>query len=202
MPNMYVEISGNQQRYSEGVHMRCNLVNDTALTYGFAIRGNVHRDPPPNDYFGDAEWEDTGLGPESGGQITVSATCTAGLVEAVEDEEEGEDKDDAGDAPYNWLVVVAKGATALLLAQLGAIAKLSESGAAQLATDFSHWSKVLEAGQMGPGPVLQRAIALLQMKREELAAQTASPGGATDEIEDESLVKTVQRLRQEPVSVG
>ena len=120
----------------------------------------------------------------------------------MEDEEEGEDKDDAGDAPYNWLVVVAKGATALLLAQLGAIAKLSESGAAQLATDFSHWSKVLEAGQMGPGPVLQRAIALLQMKREELAAQTASPAGATDEIEDESLVKTVQRLRQEPVSVG
>ena len=81
MPNMYIEIGGNQQRYSEGVHMRCNLVNDTALTYGFAIRGNVHRDPPPNEYFGDAEWEDTGLGLQSGGQITVSATCTAGLVE-------------------------------------------------------------------------------------------------------------------------
>ena len=138
---------------------------------------------------------------ELGGKL--SAARTAGLVEAVEDDEEGEDKDDAGDAPYNWLVVVAKGATALLLAQLGAIATLSESGAAQLATDFSHWSKVLEAGQMGPGPVLLRAIALLQMKREELAAQTASPrAGSTDEIEDESLVETVQRLRQGPVSVG
>eukprot|EP01043_Picozoa_sp_COSAG02_P017002 COSAG02_NODE_761_length_17476_cov_195.233067_7_plen_383_part_00 len=87
MPNMYIEITGNRQRFSEGIHMRCNLVNDTALTYGFAIRANSLENPPPPEYFGTAEYPDLGLGPESGGQITVSATCTAGLVEGnvVED---------------------------------------------------------------------------------------------------------------------
>ena len=81
MPNMYVEITGNHQSFSEGIHMRCNLVNDTALTYGFAIRANLLENPPPSEYFGTAEYPDLGLGPDSGGQITVSSTCTAGLVE-------------------------------------------------------------------------------------------------------------------------
>ena len=81
MPNMYFEITGNRQRYSEGVHIRCGVVNDTALTYGFAIRGNTFERPPPNDYLGDAQYPDSGLGAVSGGQITVSSACTAGLIE-------------------------------------------------------------------------------------------------------------------------
>ena len=60
---MYVEITGNRQSFSEGIHMRCNLVNDTALTYGFAIRANSLMNPPPAEYFGDAAYPDGGLGP-------------------------------------------------------------------------------------------------------------------------------------------
>lgn len=87
MPNVFFEISGNRQHYSEGIHVRCNLWNDTKLTYGFAIRGNILLMPPPDDYFGSTSWPDSGLGRESGGIITVSANCQAGLIEdnAIED---------------------------------------------------------------------------------------------------------------------
>ena len=63
------------------MHIRCGEVNDTALTYGFAIRDNTFEDPPPDAYLGDARYPDSGIGVESGGQVTVGYSCTAGLVE-------------------------------------------------------------------------------------------------------------------------
>ena len=81
MPNMYVEIAGNRQYLSGGVHLRCGQVNGTALTYGFAVRANSFLQPPPLEYFGTARWPDSAVGLESGGQITVGPTCTAGLIE-------------------------------------------------------------------------------------------------------------------------
>ena len=55
----------------------------TALKKKNAIlsRGNTFEHPPPNDYFGDAEYPDSGLGVQSGGQITVSSLlCFRPLV--------------------------------------------------------------------------------------------------------------------------
>jgi hypothetical protein len=44
-------------------------------------RGNTFEHPPPNDYFGDVEYPDSGLGVQSGGQITVSSLlCFRPLV--------------------------------------------------------------------------------------------------------------------------
>ena len=65
------------------MHIRCGEVNDTALTYGFAIRDNTFEDPPPDAYLGDVRYPDSGIGAESGGQVTVGYSCTAGLVEGT-----------------------------------------------------------------------------------------------------------------------
>ena len=71
-----------------------------------------------------------------------------------DEEEEEESDEDEEDAAYNWLVLVAKGTVAMLLAQVDAIPLLTEPGSAQLAADLSHWIKVLGAGEMEPGVVL------------------------------------------------
>ena len=76
MPNIFFEITNNNQFYSEGIHLRGNAVNGTTLTYGFSIRGNKHIKPPPLEYL-----QDTALGLESGSQISVSGGCKSGVVE-------------------------------------------------------------------------------------------------------------------------
>lgn len=93
---------------------------------------------------------ETGEG--DGRKLKLSAVRMAGLVKAIDADEEDEQAEE--DAAYNWLVIVAKGTVAMLLAQAEAIPRLTETGSAQLAADLSHWAKVLGAGEMEPGPVL------------------------------------------------
>lgn len=94
----------------------------------------------------------------SGAKTKLAPVRIAGLVKAIDAEEDEEQAgvgaEDEEDAAYNWLVLVAKGTVAMLLAQVDAIPRLTEQGATQLAADLSHWAKVLGAGEMEPGPVL------------------------------------------------
>ena len=58
----------------------------------------------------------------------------------------------------------------MILAQVELIPRLTEKGCAQLAADLAHWTKVLGAGEMEPGPVLlqvcsMRVYRLAQMAR-------------------------------------
>jgi hypothetical protein len=97
----------------------------------------------------------------NGGRTKLSAVRMAGLVQAIDaDNEEEQPDEDEEDAAYNWLVLVAKGTVAVLLAQVDAIPRLTETGSAQLAADLSHWTKVLGAGEMEPGPVLLQVCAV------------------------------------------
>ena len=95
------------------------------------------------------------------GRIQLSAVRMAGLVQAIDaDNEEEHQDEDEEDAAYNWLVLVAKGTVAMLLAQVDAMPLLTEPGSAQLAADLSHWTKVLGAGEMEPGVVLLQVCAI------------------------------------------
>eukprot|EP00949_MAST-11_sp_MAST-11-sp1_P001550 g1550.t1 len=49
-PNLYVEVTRNTFVYSEGLHLRASMINGTSLTYGFMIRSNLFKHPPPLDY--------------------------------------------------------------------------------------------------------------------------------------------------------
>ena len=78
MPNMYFEVTGNTQVYSEGVHLRGSIMNGTiTLTYGFAIRNNTHSRPLPVEYLMDHNGE----GRQAGAQISVGDGCKSGVVE-------------------------------------------------------------------------------------------------------------------------
>ena len=78
MPNVYFEVTGNTQVYSEGVHLRGSTMNGTImLTYGFAIRNNTHTVPLPVEYLMDHNGE----GREAGAQISVGDGCKSGVVE-------------------------------------------------------------------------------------------------------------------------
>jgi hypothetical protein len=107
-----------------------------------------------------ALWEALADGADGGAKL--GSVRMAGLVKAIDAEDAaGEDGGEGGaveeeeeDAAYNWLVVVAKGTVAMLLSQLEGMGRLTERGSAQLGSDLSHFSKVLGAGEMEPGPVL------------------------------------------------
>lgn len=106
------------------------------------------------------------------GRMKLSAVRMAGLVQAIDaDNEEEQPDEDEADAAYNWLVLVAKGTVAMLLAQVDAMPRLTEAGAAQLAADLSHWTKVLGAGEMEPGPVLLQVRATRVYILTEIAVQ-------------------------------
>jgi hypothetical protein len=108
----------------------------------------------------------------SAGKMKLTSVRMAGLVQAIDadNEEDEQPEDDEQDAAYNWLVLVAKGTVAMILAQVELIPRLTEKGCAQLAADLAHWTKVLGAGEMEPGPVLlqvcsMRVYRLAQMAR-------------------------------------
>ena len=95
-----------------------------------------------------------------GGKMKLTSVRMAGLVQAIDADNEAEPEEDEQDAAYNWLVLVAKGTVAMILAQVELIPRLTEKGCAQLAADLSHWTKVLGAGEMEPGPVLLQVCSM------------------------------------------